>query len=606
MSKTSRTDSTIEKYKKLLYKFCKATGKTLDEIITTCIDEQNIVTTVKMPPDENGNERRREIKFDVNSKDASIKLYFDQFEKYCKKRKNKNTTINGEVNLLRTFLKDSGVLLPKPHRLEDDTSEWFLPSKEDFNFLLQDASLVQSALINFLTSTGMRVGDAVSLTISDFMKATEQYHDYVDAEDFIDNAPDDMIGQWEFEPSKTRKHKVKCITFNSTHASNLILQNLRHIKNQYFPTKNKRDNLNLTISKKDPLFGSRTNKYKKPLNAKSVADHWWKKNKKFRQWKITQIKQKIEQGELSSEDFDEEVEKIPKFHPHVCRKFFITTVSNHCGDVRVSALFEGHSDGLPNDKSYIKKSVEDIREIYINDIHDALSLDNVETKIISDKETERLNAEIESLKAENAKIREEKDQEISNLEQKHQNEIDELKSSVGNMQKQMDNLTAVRNRSNIEKAIYDYFNANFKEYILNQEEDVSIGRKKCSILCKLAYEFAIENESNFREDDKYLNSLIQKAIVKYTLNPEIELFDKKELTPDEAEFVTKRLALQFELFELIKSNDTLWNMVKDDEVTLNNIISYIIKKNLDNIDNLTDDDKDDVVQEVLMEYLTVD
>ena len=178
------------------------------------------------------------------------------------------------------------------------------------------------------------------------------------------NAPDDMIGQWEFEPSKTRKHKVKCITFNSTHASNIILQNLRHIKNQYFPTKNKRDNLNLTISKKDPLFGSRTNKYKKPLNAKSVADHWWKKNKKFRQWKITQIKQKMEQGELSSEDFDEEVEKIPKFHPHVCRKFFITTVSNHCGDFRVSALFEGHSDGPPNDKSYVKKSLEDICDIY--------------------------------------------------------------------------------------------------------------------------------------------------------------------------------------------------------------------------------------------------
>ena len=48
---------------------------------------------------------------------------------------------------------------------------------------------------------------------------------------------------------------------------------------------------------------------------------------------------------------------------------------------------------------------------------------NKKTKIISDKETERLNAEIESLKAENIKIREEKDQAISNLEQKHQEEI---------------------------------------------------------------------------------------------------------------------------------------------------------------------------------------
>ena len=29
---------------------------------------------------------------------------------------------------------------------------------------------------------------------------------------------------------------------------------------------------------------------------------------------------------------------------------------------------------------------------------------------------------------------------------------------------------------------------------------------------KIAYEFAIENESNFRDDDEYLNSLIQKYL----------------------------------------------------------------------------------------------
>ena len=46
--------------------------------------------------------------------------------------------------------------------------------------------------------------------------------------------------------------------------------------------------------------------------------------------------------------------------------------------------------------------------------------------------------------------------------------------------------------------------------------------------------------------------------------------------------------------------------VKDDLIKLKNIIVYIIKKNQDNIDNLTDEDKEGLVQEVLMEYLTVD
>lgn len=68
----SRNGKTTENYKKILRKFCRATGKTLSEIITTCIDEQSIVTTIKLDPDENGNERKKEIKFNINSKDTAI------------------------------------------------------------------------------------------------------------------------------------------------------------------------------------------------------------------------------------------------------------------------------------------------------------------------------------------------------------------------------------------------------------------------------------------------------------------------------------------------------------------------------------------------------
>ena len=85
-----------------------------------------------------------------------------------------------------------------------------------------------------MLSSGMRIGDCVELTIGDFMDATRAYHNFVDADDFVDNAPQDMIGFWSFEPGKTKKFDVKCKTFNSPESSNIILQNLRRLKNEYF------------------------------------------------------------------------------------------------------------------------------------------------------------------------------------------------------------------------------------------------------------------------------------------------------------------------------------------------------------------------------------
>ena len=230
VAQSSRTERTTENYRKVLRKFCIATGKTLTEIVTTCIDEQSIVTTVKLDPDENGNERRKEIKFNINDKDAAINIFLQQFEDCCFKKNNKEITIQNQTDIVRSFLHENGVELPKRKSYKDDSRDWYLPSKMDFNYFLQDVSLTHASLANMLTSTGMRVSDALSFTIGDFMNATSDYHDFVDVEDFIDNAPDDMIGTWVFEPQKTRKHHVKCITFNSAHASNMILQNLRHIK----------------------------------------------------------------------------------------------------------------------------------------------------------------------------------------------------------------------------------------------------------------------------------------------------------------------------------------------------------------------------------------
>ena len=604
VAQSSRTERTTENYRKVLRKFCIATGKTLTEIVTTCIDEQSIVTTVKLDPDENGNKRRKEIKFNINDKDAAINNFLQQFEDYCFKKNNKEITIQNQTDIVRSFLHENGVELPKRKSYKDDSRDWYLPSKIDFNYFLQDVSLTHASLANMLTSSGMRVSDALSFTIGDFMNATSDYHDFVDVEDFIDNAPDDMIATWVFEPQKTRKHHVKCVTFNSAHASNMILQNLRHIKNHYIPYKNRAEGLNLSISKKDPLFGSRKGKYKKPLSGRSVAAYWIEKNKKFQVWKINQIKQQIENGEISEEDYDEAVSKIPKLHPHICRKFFSTIVSNNCGDIRVCGLLEGHSAGLPNDKSYIKKSVEDIREIYINNIHDELSLDHVETKIISDKETERLNAEIESLKAENAKIREEKNQEITTLEQKHQEEINEIKSSMGDMQRQMDEkletfdrITSRKTKADIEHIINNYCKEN-----LNEED-----RNKAFVIRKMASDIALENKSEFEDTPEYLSSLIKKTKIKIALsNKNTEELFYEIMHDENSEYMDNKELIDAvkQVMDVMTANKDLMAIIEGDDMyeIQDAIAKYLIKSEYD-LTDLNDEDKLQIVNDVLLEYI---
>lgn len=590
ISKPSRNENTAKKYKRILNKFYKSTGKTIGEIITICIDEQNIVTTVKLSPDANGNERRREIKFDINNKDASINKFFNQYEKYCKERNNKNTTINAEKDLLRTFLGEFGVIMPKREILENDADDWYLPTKEDFNYIAQDLTLIHTALLNFLTSTGMRIGDALSITVGGFMKATSDYHDYVNVDDFIDNAPEDMIGQWIFTPTKTRRHGIKCITFNSTHSSNLILQSLRHLKNQYMPKKNKEDKeLNLKITKKSPLFPSRYQQYQTPILPKSVSDKWTIKNKKFREWKISQINQKIEDGELSPEDFDEEVSKIPKFHAHVCRKFFCTTVSNNCGDIRVCAYLEGHSDGLPNDPSYIKKNAKDIKDIYVTKIHDALCLSKVETRIVTTKETEELHEKIGLLEDQ----LEEKDEQ----HRKDSDKIERLKEQLEQQGQKIEETQETLKLITKEKTYNSLFNS-INNYIINNHIYNDPDEEELVVL--LATEYAVEHKDEF----DYTNNYIERIIRRVRLQIEIDGRPIKEQLI--SYFGTSGAGMELQIniqivLDKIWSSEKIMDILGDsvDLMKLEDLIENELSKyNKD----LSDEDVDNIILDVAMQY----
>ena len=426
-SKSNITELTKLNYKRTLNKFTLSLNTTLEKIVTECKNQQDrvIEKIINSGTDEDGNQiiEKRIIKFDVNSPDSLIKQYLDRFVEYCREQGNTNTTINSNLMLIKSFLKYYDITLPKLETLKNDAQKWHLLEKEDFKYILNDSPLIHASLIKFLQSSGMRISDALSLSIGDFMEATRDYHSFIDVNEFIDNAPADMIGTWYFHPQKTMKFQVPCLTFNDQETSNLILQHLRKIKNKYIPYAKKKYDYDKVISKNDALFGSQKSKYIEPLHPNPTGTQFWHKNKKLKEWRILKIKEAIANGELAAEDYDKEVDKIPKFHAHACRKYFETTIAKNCGNLRICTLMEGHVSPVKTDSSYIKQDIEDVKEHYMAAIPD-LSLETTDVKVYTSDVRREMESKMNELIKENELLREEKNKEVEAL----WDEINDLKN----------------------------------------------------------------------------------------------------------------------------------------------------------------------------------
>lgn len=406
-TKTNITDLTKQNYERTLRKFTIAIDTPLETVITECKNQQDrvIEKIISHGTDEDGNQiiEKRIITFDVNSPDSKIKQYFDKFLDYCKEQGNSNITINQNLMLINGVLKFYNVQLPDRESLKKDPKKWYLLEKEDFKYIMNDSPILHASLIKFLQSSGMRISDALSLSIGDFMEATKDYHNFVDVNEFIDHAPSDMIGTWYFHPQKTRKFQVPCLTFNDPETSNLILQHLRKIKNEYIPYAKKKYNYDKVMLKSDALFGSQKSKYIEPLHPNPTGTQFWKKNQKLREWRILKIKEAIKNDEIAAEDYDKEVAKIPKFHAHACRKYFESTIAKNCGNLRICTLMEGHVSPVRTDSSYIKQDIEDVKEHYMAAIDD-FSLEKTEVKVYTSEVRKEMEAKMRELEEKNRKL----------------------------------------------------------------------------------------------------------------------------------------------------------------------------------------------------------
>lgn len=491
------SDFTQETYEKDLIKFCKAVKRPLKDIIDDCKAQQGIETEEILDSTNNDGKKiiqRRVIKFDVDGPDSLILQYFKQFENYCKSRGNKNTTINSGLDTIRAVLSKFKVELPKFPNLNDDSADWEVLSKEDLKFVLADSSLMHKSLILFMISTGFRIYDCLDLTIGEYMEATSDFHNFVEVDDFIDNAPDDMRGYWDFEPHKTKNKHTLCKTFNSEESNKFILQNLRRLKNEYMPRKSKRIKKELKFTKSDSLFGSKRGCYKKSPTVQSISTMFGHKNRELYVWHINKINQDIKDGNISAEDYDKYLDLIPKFHPHACRKYFCTMIERHTSNERRYRLMEGHAPKNKLDKSYINISKDEIKEVYDDAVGD-LSVylnDNDDIEKLRDDFNQQLAEERIKHEEETKNLKKEYEEKIRKLEQNNSN----LNNQVNSIEDRLDQYARSKDIEKIHQ--YASINELVNEYhLMNSVMQI--------------YNDDVEKDKNLFVDEGYIDSIIIRA-----------------------------------------------------------------------------------------------
>ena len=551
-------EDTAITYEKDLIKFCKAINKPLKNIIDECKAQQEIETEeIISSINDDGNKvnQKRIIKFDVDGPDSLIRQHFKQFKDYCKSRGNKNSTVNSGLDAIRAVLSYFKVELPNFSNLPDDTEDWELLSKEDFKFVLADSSLMHKSLTLFMLSSGFRIRDCLNLTIGDYMKATSDFHNFVEVDDFIDNAPDDMMGYWEFEPQKTKNKHTLCKTFNSEESNKFILQNLRRIKNEYMPKKSKKIKKELKLTKSDSLFGSKRGYYKKSPTVQSISTMFGRKNKELYTWHINKINHNIKEGKISAEDYDKHIDLIPKFHPHACRKYFCSMIERHTSNERRYRLMEGHAPKNKLDKSYINISKDEIKEVYDDAVVDlSVYLDD--------------NGDIEKLRDDfNQKLEDQRikhEDETKNLKKEYEDKIRKLEQNNSNLNNQVNNIENRLDQYARSKDIEKIHQYSSKNELVNKHHLMK--------LVMQIYNDDVQKDKNLFVDESYIDSIIIRAYNRQAyqneesnmelLNPE-NSYDSHDAVLKELEYIVNQYIVSYGFktsnYQEDKIHEVLWN-----------------------------------------------
>ena len=391
VKKKNITQKTLDTYIFSLLQFCKANKKELDVMIEEMLEEQ-------LPYiDEQG--RIHEF----NPEYGLIDNYINNTITYLQTKGNSNHSIHSHMVRIRAVLSTLGIKLPAKVELEKDVKDWYVLSNEDIKYVLSISPLHHQALITYLAHTGIRIGDVRNLRISDFMKATYPYHKCTEIDDFLEKAPENMMGYWQFKPKKTIKYDIECKVYNTEESSNLILKSLLR-RQSSIEKLNEKKGTNFKLEKNDYLFSSRNKNFKGQINDNTITTLFVRRNQDLRKYNERLIYQEYNEGKISKETLEQKLSSIPVFHAHGLRKFFITTLARKRVDLRASAFLEGHTPFMQHDRSYVDSdNLEDLIYEEYQRVIPALSF-------LKDEEDFELSKKNHDLQIENTQLKQENQQ----------------------------------------------------------------------------------------------------------------------------------------------------------------------------------------------------
>lgn len=340
-----------KQYLNVLSEIYEITHKTPSQLITEAKEEEQPYIINNIPRIRDIDERK------------ITNYFYTYYESLLKKNLN-NSTIDSKLKSLRAFYNEHSIALPRPIKLDIPIKiirEGDIPNIDDIRKGFMNATTLRNkALILFMASTGIRSSDVRNFKVSDFTKATKEYHNSDNIEDLLDSSYKNIIPCWDFTPQKTRKAGNICITFNTPEATNAIID--------YLKTRN-------NLQEDDYLFISQ---YKRQIGPHGII------------WMFKQ---------LNDRHFHKTEEGSRFFHAHAMRKFFISTVKHYTSDYKKGKILSGHA--ISKIEIAYEEIKKDVMKEFYTQLIPYLSIRDTKVRTVNSKEFIELENELNIKEEEN-------------------------------------------------------------------------------------------------------------------------------------------------------------------------------------------------------------
>lgn len=365
------------------------------------------------------------IKYNPN--DSLIKDYFDIFHSHLIETGKSDSTIKFYIKIMRMIFRELELELPKKPKIKTRKKKNIVLTKEDIKYIFSISDIHYTALYCFLACTGIRIGDAAKFSINDWLLATYDYHHCDSLEEFLEKSHGDMLGYWEFYPKKTiNSSNFLCKVCNSYESNEYIIKSI-HERIRSIEVKNKIHHTDISLCGDDPLFPVQKDYYKTRINREAVVVTSIKKNRKLQEKLKRDYTTQYENNEIGLVDYKKHLEHRPRFHANALRHFFITTIRAYCSNRDISLKMEAHTSDIQTDVNYVGES----KDLFSKDmiIQHYLEIMNHLTFSVEIDPVEL--SEMEEVKKENIRLKDENLKIKSNVEKRVEDKIDEVLAKYG-------------------------------------------------------------------------------------------------------------------------------------------------------------------------------